>query len=57
DAFVAAKKFGVRDIWIDSLCIIQDSTDDWQREAGLMQQVNSNARFNISVTGAENGNA
>ncbi|KAK4100024.1 HET-domain-containing protein, partial [Parathielavia hyrcaniae] len=55
DAFVAAKKLGVRHIWIDSLCIIQDSLGDWQREAALMQHVYSDARFNISATGAEDG--
>lgn len=53
DAFVAAKKLGVRYIWIDSLCIIQDSPDDWQKEAALMKNVYSNAKFNISATGAE----
>jgi hypothetical protein len=57
DAFVAAKKLGIRYIWIDSLCIIQDSPDDWQREAALMQHVYSNARFNISATGAGDGDA
>jgi hypothetical protein len=57
DAFVAAKKLDVRYIWIDSLCIIQDSPDDWQREAALMQHVYSNARFNISATGAEDSDA
>jgi hypothetical protein len=54
---VAAKKLGIRHIWIDSLCIIQDSPDDWQREAALMQHVYSNARFNISATGAEDSDA
>ncbi|KAI0120657.1 hypothetical protein BJ170DRAFT_588982, partial [Xylariales sp. AK1849] len=26
------RRFGVRYLWIDTLCIIQDSADDWQTE-------------------------
>ena len=53
DAFVASKKLGVRFIWIDSLCIVQDQPDDWQKEAAKMKDIYSHARFNISATGAD----
>ena len=39
----------VRWLWIDSLCIIQDSRDDWQREAPMMCDVYQNALLNISA--------
>ena len=39
----------VRWLWIDSLCIIQDSRDDWQREAPMMCDVYQNAFLNISA--------
>lgn len=29
-------RLGVKYIWIDSLCIVQDDVDDWKREAGKM---------------------
>ena len=52
DAMKIAQYLGLRYIWIDSLCIIQDSKEDWQKEAGLMGQVYSNSVCNISATGA-----
>lgn len=30
DAILVTRQFGMRYIWIDSLCIIQDSAKDWQ---------------------------
>ncbi|KAL9614067.1 MAG: hypothetical protein Q9167_001421 [Letrouitia subvulpina] len=39
----------VRWLWIDSLCIIQDSPDDWRREAQTMCDVYQNAFLNISA--------
>ena len=41
-----------RYIWIDSLCIIQDSEEDWRREAVSMGEVYKNAICNIAATGA-----
>lgn len=46
---------GYRYIWIDSLCIIQDSVEDWEREAAVMGDVYKHATLNISATGAEDG--
>ena len=43
---------GVRYLWIDSLCIIQDSTEDWQHESKLMGDVYSNSWCNIAATKA-----
>ncbi|RDW56424.1 hypothetical protein BP5796_13173 [Coleophoma crateriformis] len=37
-------------IWIDSLCIIQDSLEDWQKESALMDQVYSRGTMNIMAT-------
>lgn len=33
DAVIATRALGFQYLWIDSLCIIQDDKDDWQREA------------------------
>jgi len=52
DAIIVAKRFKIRYIWIDSLDIIQNSRDDWQKEASLMSQVYQNAFCNIAATGA-----
>ncbi|KAJ2985535.1 hypothetical protein NUW58_g5475 [Xylaria curta] len=39
DAAAATSFFGYEYIWIDSLCIIQDSVEDWEREAATMGNV------------------
>lgn len=46
------ERLGVRYLWIDRLCIIQDCTEDWNREAALMQDVYRNSFLNISAHGA-----
>ncbi|KAI1462056.1 tol-like protein [Annulohypoxylon moriforme] len=37
-------------VWIDSLCIIQDSTDDWIRESKTMADVYRHSKCNIAAT-------
>ncbi|KAK2762913.1 tol protein [Colletotrichum kahawae] len=44
--------FGIKFIWIDSLCIIQDSRDDWRAEAATMCDVYRNSLLNISACAA-----
>ncbi|KAL8710175.1 MAG: hypothetical protein Q9220_005258 [cf. Caloplaca sp. 1 TL-2023] len=50
DAISVARTLGCKYLWIDSLCIIQDSTGDWLYEAGLMGRVYANSRCNIAAT-------
>lgn len=45
------KVLGYRYLWIDSLCIIQDSEEDWTQEAGRMAQVYGNAILNLAACG------
>ena len=52
EALEIIKWFGIQYIWIDSLCILQDSDEDWQREASLMKDVYKNAMGTIAATGA-----
>lgn len=56
DAVTVAKWLEVRYLWIDSLCIIQDSDSgtDWQREADTMKAVYRNAVCTVAATGASN---
>lgn len=42
----------VRYIWIDALCIIQDSDEDWKKESVKMYDVYRNSFCNISATHA-----
>lgn len=54
DAIHLARHLKVRYLWIDSLCIIQDSEDDWRTQALLMGEVYKSSFCNIAATGAEN---
>jgi hypothetical protein len=47
-------RLGIRYIWIDSLCILQDSVEDWLFESAQMDQVYNNSFCNISATAADN---
>lgn len=54
DAIAVVRRLGVRYLWIDSLCIFQDSADDWRKEASMMKDVYQNSLCNIASTGASN---
>lgn len=50
DAIDIARALGCGYIWIDCLCIIQDSKQDWKEQSVLMGEVYSNAYFNIMAS-------
>ncbi|KAF5540851.1 het domain-containing protein [Fusarium mexicanum] len=52
DALKVARALEIPYIWIDSLCIIQDSPEDWKHEASLMAQVYANAHVTIFADAA-----
>jgi hypothetical protein len=55
DAIHIARAVGFGYLWIDSLCIIQDSAEDWERESARMAQVYGASDLTIAATFAENG--
>jgi hypothetical protein len=56
DAIVIARELGLLYIWINSLCILQDDTDDWLLEAATMSSVYGGSSLNIAASGAPDGN-
>jgi hypothetical protein len=50
DAVKVALFLGVRYLWIDALTILQDSIEDWVKEASLMGHVYKNSLLNIGAT-------
>ncbi|KAG7041830.1 HET-domain-containing protein [Colletotrichum scovillei] len=56
DTISILRKLGLRYLWIDSLCIIQDSVDDWRKESITMAEVYRNGVINIAATAASGGN-
>ena len=53
DAIQIALDLGFEYLWVDSLCIIQDSEIDWLKEASVMHKIFENAALTISATHAE----
>lgn len=49
EAMDFTRKLGLRYLWIDSLCIIQDDADDWFREAGRMATTYENATLTMAA--------
>jgi hypothetical protein len=50
DAVKVTRALGISYIWIDSLCIVQDSSEDWLKESQQMESVYSNSYCNIAAT-------
>ncbi|KAN0095690.1 HET domain containing protein [Hyaloscypha variabilis] len=59
DAISVTRELGIRFLWVDALCIIQDSLngEDWHAEASKMRDVYSNAYVTISAEIAIDANA
>ena len=52
DAIKVSQILGVRYLWIDSLCIVQDDPEDWLRESAMMASVYGNADITIIASKA-----
>ncbi|CAD6443602.1 c3eb3a84-62c9-4c5b-af84-ae19b046cb71 [Sclerotinia trifoliorum] len=55
EAISFVQSIGIDYIWIDSLCIIQDSEADWEIESASMASVYRGSAITIAATGASNG--
>lgn len=54
DAIRITRELGFRYLWIESLCILQDSLEDWQKESAAMRDVYRNAALTISASASNN---
>lgn len=53
DAITVTRAIGVRYLWVDSLCIVQDDKVDWKKEAKTMGKLYENAVLTIAASGAK----
>lgn len=53
EAIAVARYLGFKYIWIDALCIIQDSSYDWSLESPLMGSVYGNCSLNLAALDGE----
>ncbi|KAI0007781.1 heterokaryon incompatibility protein-domain-containing protein [Xylariaceae sp. FL0662B] len=54
DAAMVTRKLDVQYLWIDSLCILQDSCEDWDRESSMMGLIYQNGYCNLAAASATN---
>lgn len=53
DTIHFTRLLGLRYLWVDSLCIIQDDVDDWRAQAAKMADIYANAHLTIAAAHAE----
>lgn len=53
DAIEITSKLKLRYIWIDAYCILQDSKEDWEKEAARMGSIYEHAFLTISATDSD----
>ncbi|PMD60762.1 HET-domain-containing protein, partial [Hyaloscypha bicolor E] len=49
DAVVITRKLGLRYLWIDTLCIVQDDPSDWESQASNMANIFRNSLMTIAA--------
>ena len=54
DAILITRQLGYRYIWIDCLCIMQDSQSDWAIESSVMGKIYQNSAVTILAAACEN---
>lgn len=52
DAALVTRRMGSKYLWIDSLCIVQDDNDDWERESAQMASIYKNSILTIAAAWA-----
>jgi len=52
DSITTCRYLGIRFIWIDSLCIIQDSVEDWEAKSSMMGNFYKNSVLTIAAVSA-----
>jgi hypothetical protein len=56
EAIYYAMELNIAYLWVDCLCIIQDSSEDWLQQAALMNLVYGNCEVCIALLGAAENN-
>lgn len=55
DAVIFTQKLGIQYLWIDSLCILQDSEMDWREQSNKMCEIYEGAFLTLFATKAHDG--
>jgi len=53
DAIVVTRGAGLSYLWVDSLCIVQDDTEDWRQQSALMGSIYVRARLTVAASASK----
>jgi hypothetical protein len=56
DAISVTRSLSIPYLWVDSLCILQDSLADWERQSSLMGKIYGNAMVTIGALASKSCN-
>ncbi|KAJ8113563.1 hypothetical protein OPT61_g4331 [Boeremia exigua] len=56
DAVQVCERLNIPNLWIDALCILQDSSEDWAEAAATMADIYENAVLTIAATKSKDSN-
>jgi hypothetical protein len=54
DAVEITRRLGIRYLWVDSLCILQNSKRDWEEQLAVMADIYTHGHVNIAARPAAN---
>jgi hypothetical protein len=54
NAVEMTRNLGLHYLWIDSLCILQDSAQDWEVESNRMYEIYKHSYLNLAAVASEN---
>jgi hypothetical protein len=57
DAIDFTRRLGIRFLWIDSLCIVQNDPQDWLKESAQMLSIYQNSYLTIAATKSPNSSS
>lgn len=53
EAITITRELGIKYLWIDSLCIIQDDAGDWEKESAVMGQIYACSYLTIAASASK----
>jgi hypothetical protein len=57
DAITITRRVGLRHVWIDSLCIVQDDIKDWQEQSAQMASIYAGSFITIAATSSNDSDS
>jgi hypothetical protein len=50
DAMLVCRQLGIRYLWVDNICIVQNSTADWEKQSSAMGSIYYNSTITLAAT-------